>query len=394
MNNEEAERISRLLLKLIAGKLSAEEKATLDAWCKESDDNLRLCQRLQDPAYLEREYRRRKAVNTERPMADLLSRIRAERRSRRRKVIRLVAAAACLSVLLGGLGALYYRVMNPERVSDGVAEILNDTSTVIRPGETKAVLTLPDGRKLALREGQSANGKAAQGGLDGNDGTHKGSAKSLCLDVPRGGEFKVELEDGTEVWLNSASRLVYPEHFAQSERRVSVQGEAYFKVKHDAERPFLVETDGQLLRVYGTEFNIRSYKEDPDVATTLVEGSVALSRKSGDGGELVLTPGHQSNFSKQKENLTVRPVDTEVVTSWRHGHFVFENQSLESIMMDLSRWYAFEYTFADESLKKIVFMGSIPRYADFNTALGIIEESGGLSFSVSGKQVRISRGKR
>lgn len=384
---EKDEIISRLLLKLIAGNITAEEQAQLDAWCAESDDNLKLCQRLQDPAYLEREYRRRKAVETQRPMSDMLRRIGEKSRLRRRKTLGMVAAAACLLLLFGGLGGLFYKAMNNSEPSLAVVEQATDTSAVIRPGGTKAVLTLPNGKKVALDKGDSVGSKALADG----SAVKTAKAVSLCLDVPRGGEFKIVLEDGTEVWLNSASRLVYPEHFAAAERRVSVQGEAYFKVKHDSQRPFYVETDGQLLRVYGTEFNIRSYTEDANVLTTLVEGSVALARKGGSGGELVLTPGHQSSFNKAAEDLSVRTVDTDVVTCWRNGKFVFENQDLESIMRDLSRWYDFNYSFAEQSLKQIVFMGSIPRYADFNTALAIIEKSGGITFTVKGRSVNIAK---
>lgn len=394
MNNDKGEIISQLLLKLIAGTLSSDEQTRLDEWCKENDDNLRLYQRLQDPAYLEREYRRRKAINTERPLSDMLRLIGQQRRERRLRVAKRVSVAACLALLLGGLGTLYYKVVNPDRATNAVAQVQEDTTSVIKPGETKAVLTLPDGRQIALGKEETANKKALQASATGTADRQNGQQKQLSLAVPRGGEFKIELEDGTEVWLNSASRLVYPEHFAQAERRVSVQGEAYFKVKHDAERPFLVETDGQLVRVYGTEFNVRSYNEDKNVFTTLVEGKVSLAKLSGNGGELVLTPGHQSSFNKQRENLTVRTVDTDVVTSWRQGRFVFEDQSLADIMQDLSRWYNFSYTFADEELQSIVFMGSIPRYADFNTALAIIEKSGGISFRINGKQVRIMRKSR
>lgn len=391
-NNQE--NISRLLLKLIAGKLTPEEKTLLDAWRDESEDNRQLYLQLQDPAYLEREYRRRKAVNTERPMADMLRRIVEMRRNRSRRIIRTAAVAASFLLFAVGLGGLYYKAISPDKTDSTVAQAQADTAKVIRPGGTKAVLTLPNGKKVALGKADESGIQALRHGINATGEAQNGKIERLCLDVPRGGEFKIELEDGTEVWLNSASRLVYPERFAQTERRVSVQGEAYFKVKHDTERPFLVETDGQLVRVYGTEFNIRSYNEDRNVLTTLVNGSIALARLSGNGGELVLTPGHQSSFNKAKEQLNVRSVDTDVVTSWRQGRFVFENQSLADIMCDLSRWYDFSYTFADQSLKNIVFMGSIPRYADFNTALAIIEKSGGLSFSVSGKQVRIMRKSR
>ena len=152
-------------------------------------------------------------------------------------------------------------------------------------------------------------------------------------------------------------------------------------------RPFYVETDGQLVRVYGTEFNIRSYSEDKEVSTTLVSGRIGLRKADGQGGELMLSPGHQMLFDKADETLSVRSVNTDVVTSWRHGRFVFEGQSLEQILQDLSRWYSFNYHFENDNLRKIIFMGSIPRYADFSTALAILEKSGGLRFETQGTTV-------
>ena len=218
--------------------------------------------------------------------------------------------------------------------------------------------------------------------------------KQLSLEVPRGGEFKVVLEDSTEVWLNSETKLIYPESFAQNERRVIVEGEAYFKVTKDPKRPFYVETDGQQVRVYGTEFNIRSYTEDKQVYTTLIEGSIALSKLHEKSGELLLTPGHQALFDKQKATTFVQPVDTAVVTSWKRGRFVFEGQNLEQIMCDLSRWYNFDYKFQDESLRQIEFMGSIPRYNDFPSTLTLLKKSGGIEFHLEGSTVIISQEKK
>ena len=107
----------------------------------------------------------------------------------------------------------------------------------------------------------------------------------------------------------------------------------------------------------------------------------------------MLTPGHQAQFSKEEEETSVRPVNTDVVTSWRHGRFVFEEQRLEQIMTELSRWYSFEYSFEDESLRDIIFMGSIPRYSDFDTSLAILEKSGGILINVQGTNVLISKNK-
>lgn len=387
MIDERDERISRLLFKRIAGTLSDEEQSELDAWRQESEAHEALYERMLDPAYLEREYRRRRAIDCERPRLDMQRRIRAER-MRRQRIPRLVvtsaaAAAVILLVIFGGRIGLQSPV--PAETEPLVA-----AAPVIRPGVTRATLTSETGERISLGADEASNSARIE--TYTSKAPERETPRQLCLDVPRGGEFRIVLEDSTEVWLNAESRLAYPESFSVSERRVAVTGEAYFKVARDETRPFYVETDGQLVRVYGTEFNIRSYAEDRDVYTTLVSGSIALSRLDDrQSGELLLSPGHQALFNKTDEATSVKEVDTEIVTGWRHGRFVFEEQNLEQIMRDLSRWYDFDYAFEDEALRQIVFMGSIPRYSEFATALAILEKSGGLKFRVEGTHVVIAR---
>lgn len=387
MIDERDERICRLLFKRIAGTLSDEEQSELDAWRQESETHEALYERMLDPAYLEREYQRRRAIDCERPRLDMQHRIRAER-MRRQRIPRLVvtsaaAAAVILLVIFGGRIGLQSPV--PAETEPLVAE-----APAIRPGVTRATLTAETGERITLGADEASNSVRIES-YTSKTPKHE-TPRQLCLNVPRGGEFRIVLEDSTEVWLNAESRLTYPESFSGAERRVAVTGEAYFKVARDEARPFYVETDGQLVRVYGTEFNIRSYAEDRDVYTTLVSGSIALSRLDNrQSGELLLTPGHQALFNKTDEATSVKEVDTEIVTSWRHGRFVFEEQNLEQIMRDLSRWYDFDYAFEDEALRQIVFMGSIPRYSEFATALAILEKSGGLNIRVEGTHVVIAR---
>ena len=256
----------------------------------------------------------------------------------------------------------------------------------IRPGETKAVLMLNNGVELELGADQEKNQVAIQ-----QIRTVSKKEKILNnLTTPRGGEFKITLEDGTQVWLNAESQLIYPDTFSANERRVILKGEAYFEVVKDEQKPFYVESNGQVVRVYGTEFNVRSYEEDADIYTTLVSGRVSLQSMNGNEAELILTPGKQAVFDKRQRSTSVRPVDTQVVTSWRRGMFVFEEQNLEQIMRDLSRWYNFSYEFKDTSLRETVFMGSVPRYGDFNEILEILEKSGGVKFRVKDRVVIIS----
>ena len=261
----------------------------------------------------------------------------------------------------------------------------------IHPGETKAVLTTDDGQVIDLGADAVRNEKAIKNRrIKGRQENSTDVPRFNHLTTPRGGEFEITLEDGTKVWLNAESQLSYPDTFRSDERRVILKGEAYFQVAHNEEKPFYVESDGQLVRVYGTEFNIRSYEEDAAVYTTLISGSVALQVAGNLNAELFLTPGRQAVFDKKEASAFVRSVNTEVVTGWRKGLFVFEEQNLGQIMATLARWYNFDYEFADNVLSETVFMGSVPRYGDFNEVLEILEKSGGLKFRLENHTVIIS----
>ncbi len=388
MINENDEYITGLLFKKIVGSITEEEQQRIDEWRRESEAHERLYARMLDIGYLRKEYLRRSVINTQRPLEEMEQRIARERKGRPFVTWRpWVAAASVALVICLGFVKLW---TSSDKVTDkeiARTHLLSD----IKPGSQQATLTLGDGEKVQLGANRATNEQAIK--------EHQTLAQAvpdirqLSLDVPRGGEFKIVLEDSTEVWLNSESKLIYPETFSCTERRVIVTGEAYFKVTKDKERPFLVETDGQLVKVYGTEFNIRSYSEDEEVFTTLIEGSVSISKLSEKSGELMLTPGHQACFSKSDESTSVKAVNTSVITSWKEGRFVFENQTLKQIMRDLSRWYNFDYQFEEESLNDIEFMGSIPRYSDFTAALALLKKSGGLMFYMEGDKVIVAKDK-
>lgn len=387
----DSEYISHLLYHYIIGDISDAGRQDLAEWSAENEYNRKVLDRLQDKDYLQREYRRLKAVDASRAMKDMESRIAAVQSSDRRPrgkvrvfALSVAGVAAAIALLVGFYTYYYSGRLSPEPTKAVVAQV---ASSKITHGSTQAVLTLENGDTLHL--GSSAKDNAAKM-AEGHSVFSGGHAK-LSVSTPRGGEFKITLEDGTEVWLNAETQLRYPERFGDGERRVAVTGEAFFKVAKDSKRPFYVETAGQVVRVYGTEFNVHAYPEDKSVATTLVEGSIALQAASGNGSQLMLTPGHQALFDKLSHEASVKSVDTEVVTSWRSGSFVFENQNLGDIMQTLSRWYDFDYKFADASLAHTEFMGSIPRYGEFADVVEILETSGGLKFRIKGRTVIISR---
>lgn len=381
------QRISELLIKKISSALSPEEEEELQSWRNENEENARLYDRLTDPASLKASLDLWSMVDTQRSCREMQYQV--NRMVRHRHVSYYISVAAALAVVLL-LTMFFYSTGDIEL--QPVAETAGGDSSVtaieeIKPGVTYATLSDAAGHNVAL----NASDTAVVASVLLSGGECDSLDHELCLDVPRGGEFKVQLEDGTEVWLNSSSKLYYPKTFSGDVRKVRIEGEAYFAVATDSLRPFYVETENQLVRVYGTSFNIRYYPEESEVYTTLEKGRVSLQRADDLGGELFLTPGHQSVFAISDMKVRVRPVNTDVVTSWRKGRFVFEHQTLLRIMQDLSRWYDFDYEIADASLGKEEFMGSIPRYSDFTTAISILEKCGGIRFTVADGKVIVSR---
>ncbi|OXB05387.1 hypothetical protein B0A81_14050 [Flavobacterium plurextorum] len=229
-------------------------------------------------------------------------------------------------------------------------------------GSDKATLTLEDGSVIALEKGKSyTKGNAASNGeklVYNSNGKPAVSANNL-LTIPRGGQFFVQLADSTKVWLNSESQLKYPVAFVDGEiRQVElVYGEAYFEVspstKHKGSR-FKVKTQEQNVEVIGTEFNIKAYKDEPAIYTTLVKGVVAVSNAAQ---KQILTPNKQSKITEYNGNIAVSEVDVYNEISWRKGLFVFKGMPLKDIAKVLSRWYDVDIVFADPALGNVKFNG-------------------------------------
>lgn len=382
------DRIHSLLYRHSIGRLTPEERQELNLWAGNNASRRAMLNRLANPDYIADQLNRRHIVRTERPRADMQRYISS---IRRKQTLHRLSIAAMVATIIG-LAATYIiyprYVDNDHTQTSALTEVAPISLEVITPGSTKATLITTTGESVTLTASDTADMRCSVI-LAKNCPVEK--PRQLCLDVPRGGEFKIMLEDSTEVWLNSESTLSYPEVFSPTERRVRVSGEAYFAVHKDPTRPFYVETDEQIVRVYGTAFNVRAYPDDSYVYTTLEHGSISITRADISSGEVMLSPGHQALLNRDDKKLNMRTVDPQIITGWRHGRFVFEEQPLSSIMRDLSRWYDFKYEFTSPDVGQIVFMGSIPRYADFTTAIAIIEKSGGLQFTTRGDKVIISR---
>jgi ferric-dicitrate binding protein FerR (iron transport regulator) len=180
---------------------------------------------------------------------------------------------------------------------------------------------------------------------------------NTVVHVDIGQKTNMQLPDGTQIWLNSASSLLYDNTYNKKDRIVYLQGEAYFEVSKDKKRPFIVKMDAVSVEATGTSFNIKAYPDDDYVTTTLIEGSVRVSNPFQSD---LLAPNEKLAFSKSNRQFTKSVLlDAEKNTSWRNNQLAFEQERLEDIAKVLERMYNVHVQFDSENLKNIRFSGKI-----------------------------------
>ncbi len=294
-------------------------------------------------------------------------------------------AAAVLVVVIGVGGIRYFGTSQP--ISDVV--LLADVAS----GGNNATLRLADGRIISLSEADSGalmveSGVQIKKTADG-ELAYTGSAEENGSDVikyntistPRGGQFRVILPDGTIVWLNASSSLKYPINFSKlGERTVELDGEAYFEVAKDRNKPFLVLSKYQTVQVLGTQFNVKSYPDENEIETTLLEGKVRVVPANG-MPEVELSPGTQAICLP--DDLTVLEVNAYESIAWKEGRFVFQEESLNNILKKISRWYDVDVLYEDARAKEILFGGSMSRFDSISKVLNKLEIAGGVKFELT-----------
>ena len=376
--------IARLFAKKLADGLDEEETRRLEQWLTESPRHAAEWERLRQevaPGGRSVELQREGARLVERRWREFRQRVMG---GRRRLWVRAMRYAAIVLVPLAA-AAYLWTMFHP-------AEPATEAEVPIVPGTFRAQLTLDDGRTVALDStafrsiGQlpEATVEVADRVLTYTRSDHAAPAevKYNTLEIPRGGEYALQLADGSRVWLNAETRLRYPVAFAGTERRVELTGEAYFEVSKDATRPFIVRANGVDVRVLGTSFNVAAY--GAEVVTTLVEGRVAVEAGSE---RVTLEPDRQAVWDG--ERMEVRQVDASNYGLWRKGIFYFEDRRLEEILDALARWYGVEVFYVNPETKDMRFTVEIKRYENIDAILRRIAQTERVHFGVSGRTVTV-----
>lgn len=378
--------ISSLIVAYLRKEISPAQTNKLNEWLNEHERHRQLFQELCDWQKVQKETVVYASFDTGHAWLNLQREM--GRTLHRKKIWRNYKAIAAIVTLMLGVGLIWLNREMP-------APMLVAEQPFILSGGTNAVLILEDGREIVLKgmkdtclvlergEVLRVNREEA---LVYDITALQGKPEKHILKVPRGGEYKITLEDGTEVWMNSASELSYPVHFTGQERRVRLSGEAYFQVARNESMPFIVETEGMDIQVLGTVFNVMAYTDEPKNIVTLVEGSVKVQSFDAQA-KVILQPGQQVWL--ENGEMIVRPVNTRFATSWIHERFAFDRERMEEVMRKLSRWYNIDFFFVNPAMKQKSFTGSLPKYANIGKVLEIMEMTTAIHFEVKGGMIEI-----
>ena len=368
--------ITRLIASAVLGiKPSAEEQKILDDWLKNNTRNQRVFEEVQTLRDADEILELERKGYPLHMATRVLQQIEENQKHSKHYWIKWISGvAAVLAVTIFILTWSHDKsIKQPLAQSESTEQIV--------PGKVEAILTLANGEKLHITD--TTNIEILHNKLVTSDSTTYNT-----LTVPPAGEFFYTLSDGTQVWINSDSELQFPANFETSKRQVKLRGEAFFNVTHNQQRPFVVSLSEGDITVYGTRFNVSNY-EDSDLSAVLVEGCIGFCSKHGDS--VLLNPSEQMIYKEDKDEISVKKVDTELYTSWINHRFVFKEQTLEEIMTTLSRWYGFSVRFADKDVRSIRLSGRLNRYDDIRVLLYSYEEVANIHFDIQGREIIISQ---
>lgn len=367
-------KIENIITKFLTNQASASELTELEIWIQDPDNKELFDQYVKINYVIEYNM---KEFDSSKIKSKLLEAFAIEKKAKKRKKLRKLIYYSAAAVFFGILTMGYFNRTSFFKQPEGIPVIVNN---VIKAGTDKAILTLEDGSNVLLEKDKTyekdnvvSNGKELVCGK--NQG--KSGLVYNYLTIPRGGQFQIKLSDGTNVWLNSESKLKFPVAFVEgSPREVElIYGEAFFDVSPSTEHKgakFKVLNKNQEVEVLGTEFNIKAYKDEDKIYTTLVEGKVTVS-------DFVLkkhlVPNQQSIINLKNGNITINPIDAYNEVLWTKGIFSFKSKTLKEIMNVMSRWYDVQVVFQNTELEKVKFNGVLSKNDDIKEILTIIKKT-------------------
>ncbi|PCH68356.1 MAG: hypothetical protein COC06_09655 [Bacteroidales bacterium] len=389
-NFEKTDQIVNLLLTERKRELSKNEQAILNEWLQKDKGNPTLYKSLKNDANIPvkfkilSEFDKDKAFTNFKQIADRKKKLSIYAY---KKILRYAALLIPFAFAFWFIYQEIPSLITPQK----------SVNTEIHPGTSKAILKLADGTSINLDEEKNFN--ATYNGTtisnkqkeivykSAKKPSHSLKIEYNTIEIPRGGEYQLTLSDGTKVWLNSETVIKYPVAFSSVKREVQLTGEAYFEVTENKASPFIVTTAKMKVNVFGTSFNVRAYNNE-NITTTLVSGSVSINQ-TANLKEYKLQPNEQAIVSDQK--TTIKNVIVDQYIAWKDGRILFEENTLEEIFSNLSRWYNIDVVYTNTEIKKLRFSIDLKRYDDFNEILEILELTKKVKFEIQNNTLLIMK---
>ena len=398
-NMDKAFRASELIVQYLENSLDDDGSQELDSWIEASDENRLLFSELTDPEQLQLHLLEFDRINAGKKAA--LRKVKRRIFMRRMSILgfiplvalRYVAAAA----LVGGIvftGIYLYKLQQRSTEKAGTTRPADPTGIPIGDGNS-VILTLGDGSSVALdstrmgllaQEGGANILKQQDDKIVYDAGTQSTDpVKRNAVQTPKGKTYQVILPDGSKVTLNALTKLEYPTAFTEGKRNITLsEGEAYFEIVNDNNKPFRVEVAGMNITVTGTQFNVNAYKNEPSVKSTLFEGGVKITNSNT--LEIGLKPGQQLVYDTvAKGYKIVDNADLDATAAWLNNLFNLDNADVPTLMREISRWYDVDIVYAND-IPKGHFEGQIPRNMDFAELVKVLNE-GGIKTKLDGRKL-------
>lgn len=407
MDYSKARELAEIIVKIRLRNATFQERAILADWLGESEDNRQPYKRIIRGESISKRLKEEDQINKSIDFVLVRNGIarRLVRKQQTRRFLRWVSgsiAAACL------ISVVLFVLNNKPDKGTRVSPVEENVIVAAKPEtNTRAMLILADGAQIDLMHDLPEVVEQKRAIIRGESGKllYEVKRDSLLTDevveetfnrvvTYVGGDYFLTLSDGTRVWLNADSELEFPVSFVGNERLVKLRGEAYFEVKQDVNKPFIVDANGLRTRVLGTSFNVKAYSDEQSVFTTLVKGSVAVEVTDNgnvSASRVVLEPGMQAMWHEGSKAISVQPVNAANIAAWKEGKFIFTEEDMEVVLRTLSRWYGVNFICKDAQMGKYTFNGLINKDEKLESVLENLTLTGGPVFNVVGKNVYITK---
>lgn len=393
MNNRHIVYIATLIRKSISGEITLEERKQLEDWLNESARHRELFEKYNNPAFLSSVDLEKDMKESQEAYLDFMKRLKSTNTVHRFAWKKYVAAAVLIAFVSMAAITVYLYNDGESHSPTELAEVTDRPVDAVPGDSTDILLITASGEKIPVQSSQkmlsvsSGSIKIGEESIEDRVQTKAPDSEVVynTLKILRGKRFKMQLSDGTLVWLNADSEITFPSSFDGKERKVLAKGELFFDVTEDKAKPFIVETPTGKIRVLGTAFNVHCYKDEVTM-TTLVRGKIAYSLGED---SVILTSGQQCVVEDNR--LSVREVDTYDYVSWIDEVLVFKDKKLDEIMNSLSRLYDVDIYYENPELKRLPFTGSFKQYENLDKIVRMIEECGLIHIRQDGNTLIISK---